>query len=375
MTELLVERNGRRIDLSFMSELGPSCAWRGDDLVLMGRAIGGVHRHAKAARPWLMALGELERAFAREDPGFALGDRSVILQMAVDAKAIGADEAAEGFADCVRFPALTPAEAARIRPALTFLAGRQARVQYEIKSDWDESKHPREPAGSSGGIGGQFTSKVMADDPASEDLRMSRFARALAQDGDVSRRQREMFYDVFNAEGFGRRDPADGAVAGIRRSTLDAAKAAGVVSRSVALERLTYQQVVAIYRWSAGNEIRRIGGARRYEEFDDPKDATAIFDTLFAHGHGAGAGMIQEGIKETLERLSDADLKRLGLSTEFEPDGVVGSRTFRILTILANNGQGALLRHWIAEKRRTWVAAKIDAHLRAGWLARIGRFE
>jgi hypothetical protein len=132
---------------------------------------------------------------------------------------------------------------------------------------------------------------------------------------------------------------------------------------------------ISLYCQTAGNEIGRIGGVRRYEEFDDPKDATAVFDTLFAHGHGVGANAIQKGINETLKRLPAADLKRLGLPTEIALDGAVGSRTFRILMALANNGQGPLLRHWIAEKRRDWVRDNIKAHLQTGWLARIRRFE
>jgi lysozyme family protein len=183
-----------------------------------------------------------------------------------------------------------------------------------------------------------------------------------------------MFYDVFNAEGFGQRDPAGGAIAGIRQSTLDAAKAAGIVPRDTALDRLTYQQVVAIYRWNADNEIGRIGGVRRYEEFDDPKDATAVFDTLFAHGHGVGANAIQEGINETLKRLSDADLKRLGLPSQIDEDRVVGSRTFRILTALANNGHGHLFRQQLAGARARWVKRKIEEELHTGWFSRIDRF-
>jgi len=368
------------LDLASMGEQGPRCSWRGNDLMLLGRAIGGIHLDAKGARPWLMNLDALERAFARHDTGFDLGDRDVMLQLAVDAKAAGAEDAAEGLADCIRFPVVTPAEAQRIRPRLSFLAGHQPRVPYEIKSGWDESEHPRHPAGSPGSIGGRFAPKVMAEDPLDRDLRLSRFARALQHVDGISHRLQEMFYEVFEVEGYGRRDPSDtakpvSAVAGIQKETLAAAKAAGIVPENTDLERLTYHQVATIYRWNAEHEIRRIGGAARYEEFKDPKTAAAIFDTLFSQGHGDGGRAIQKGINETLKRLSDDDLKRLGLPTEIEVDGVVGSRAFRILVALSNGGQASLIRSAIADARREWV--KRNPKLRDvqdGWLARIERF-
>lgn len=345
--------------------------------MLLDRTIGGVRFDGGAAEPWLMRLDRIELAFkSAVNVDFTLGDRATLLQMAVDAMLWDELGAAEAFADLVRFPELNPAEAQRVRRALVpWLVGDNPRVSYKMVG-WDEEAHPRHPAGSPNSTGGEFAPKAMASDPADEAVRMSRFARAL-QHGGTSHRQQEMFYEVFNAEGFGQRDPRDldkpvQAVAGIRQSTLDAAKAAGVVAKSTTLEGLTYRDVVKIYRWNAETEIQAIGGAKRYREFTDAKDAAAVFDTLFAHGHGTGATMIQEGINETLKLLSAADLERLGLPTRIEPDGVLGSRSFRILTILANNGQGALLRSRIGKQRRDWAEDRPDE---AGWLARIRRFE
>ncbi len=370
-------KSGRPPDLSFASARGPGCVWQGKSLMLLDRTIGGLRFNDGGPEPWLMRLDRIELAFkSAVDVDFALGDRGTLLQMAVDAMLWDEPDAAEAFADLVRFPTLTPAEAQRVQRSLVpWLAGDNPRVSYKLIG-WDEEAHPRRPAGSPDGTGGEFAPKQMASDPVDEGVRMSRFAREL-QHADASHRQQQMFYEVFNAEGFGQRDPKDldqpvQAVAGIRQSTLDAAKAAGVVLKSTALERMTYRDVVKIYQWNAESEIARIGGATRYEEFRDAKDATAIFDTLFAHGHGAGAKMIQEGINETLLRLSDADLKRLGLPVKIEADGVLGSRSFRILTILANNGHGTTLRRHIADRRRKWVGNRKD---RQGWLARIARFE
>lgn len=370
MPEVLVEREGRSIDLSFMGERGPCCAWRGDDLMLMGRAIGGVHRHAGAARPWLMSLAELERAFARTDPGFVLGDRRVVLQMAVDAKAIGADEAAEGFADCVRFPALTPAEAACIRPALTFLAGRQPRVQYEIKSDWDESKHPREPAGSPGGIGGQFTSITMADDPGHAETSMARFERALGRNPLVSEKEKDAFRTTFREEGHGKVDSAGGAVAGITLRTLDSMRAPDIVDPNKTRRGLTYDDAVVIYHTYLDRELAAIGGIKRFEEIHDQRTATIFFDTLFAHGQPAGAPMIQSAVIETLASIPLAERLRLGLPASLWADRVVGSETFRALVILSNSGYGSRLRENLKQKRRDWADGRPDE---AGWLARIER--
>lgn len=365
-------------DLSFAVARGPACFWDGRSLKLLGRTIGGIRFNDGESEPWLMRLDRIELAFKSAiDPDFALGDRATLLQMTVDAMLWDEPGAAEAFADLVRFPVLTSTEEHRARRALVpWLVGDNPRISYKLV-EWDEHLHPRHPAGSPNSAGGEFAPKVMASDPADAGLRMTRFARALQREGDVSDRLQSFFYDVFKAEGFGQRDPLHPArpvqaVAGIRQSTLDAAKRAGVVAEETALEKLTYRDVAKIYRWNAESEIRRIGGARRYEEFSDTRDAAAVFDTLFAHGHGTGAMMIQDGINETLKVLSDADLKRLGLPTQIEADGVLGSRTFRILTALANGGQGALLRRSIAEQRRTW--AKKQPH-KLGWFARIRRFE
>jgi hypothetical protein len=356
------------VDLASMEERGPRCYWQGNDLMLLGRAIGGIHLEAKGARPWLMMLSELERAFARSDPNFDLGDRDVMLQMAVDAKAIGADDVADCLADCVRFPDLTPAEAQRIRPKLSFLAGRQPRVPYEIKSDWDESKHPREPAGSVGSIGGQFTSLPMADDPWHAETSLARFNRALDRYPLVSEKEKEAFRSTFMVEGHGKIDPDGGAVAGITLRTLDSMRAPDIVDPNKTRRELTYDDAVVIYHVYLDRELAAIGGIKRFEEIRDQRIATIFFDTLFAHGRTTGGALIQDAINDVLGGLSDADLKRLGLPANVGEDKIVGSVVFRALTVLVESGLGQQLRQRLKERRRKW--AKGRKH-EAGWLSRI----
>ena len=93
-----------RPDWSFVALGGPGCRWEGPDLTFLGFALGGIH---PPADPWLVDLKALSGALQEVyGPRFALGDRDLLLQRAVDAKAEGHRRLAEILAAMIRFPPL-----------------------------------------------------------------------------------------------------------------------------------------------------------------------------------------------------------------------------------------------------------------------------
>jgi hypothetical protein len=346
--DLGVERNGRGLDLAFMGQTGPRCSWKGDDLVLIGRVIGGVHRSARSTSPWLMRLDHLAAAF----DGTPIGDRDVVLQIAVDAKAIGADEAADGFADCVRFPVLTPAEIERARPRLSWRAGRQPRVAYEMKRIWREEDHPRHPAGSPNSAGGEFalkpaSARVSARSPRREaEPRIERLRRALAARSDLSARERRIYGQIAEEEGVDRKDPVSTAFAGILKETLDDAKTRHPsLSQFATPSALSDSAIVTVYKDYFDHVMRTVGGSGAINEIGSDCAAAAYMDTLFRHGRGLGTTLIQRAVLQTWSLYAPAEPLRM------TADGRHGPETFDVFKVLVDAGYGPQLTRRLAELR------------------------
>lgn len=290
----------------------------------------------------------MQQAFGRD---FDLGDRDVVLQMAVDAKAIGADEVAQGFADCVRFPELDPAAVRRVRPRLSWMVRQQVRVPYEIKRVWREEDHPRHPTGSPARAGGEFALKPLsARTPqrarqAPKQTRLARLRVALAKRRDLSGREREIYARIAEEEGVEGKDPGSTAFAGILQGTPeDAQRRSPSLRRFGTPSALTDDAIITVYKDHLDDVMQSVGGSRAIDEIGSDCAAAAFMDTLFRHGRGDGAKLLQEAIADTWSEAFPN-------STSPLIDRGLGPSTFEAFKALVRNGFGPQLTRDLAKLR------------------------
>jgi len=257
-----------RPDWSFVRSGGPGCRWDGPELTFLGSAIGGVH---PIAHPWLIDLKALTGALQEVyGPYFALGDRDLLLQRAVDARSEGDRRLAEILADMIRFPPLS--YAARMVAVGTLARGLGRRSGFNPRVSYNVALPPRlslafnpwhRPAGSPNSSGGEFTNREGAVSVAltrrEREENLQRMKEAIDRRHDLSATIREAAIEIFDVEGRGAVDSESGAKAGILKSTFADAKRAGVPDlehvRQVA--DLTYDQIVSVYKWHFDSLLKK----------------------------------------------------------------------------------------------------------------------
>ena len=388
-----------RPDWSFVSSGGPGCRWEGTELTFLGFALGGVH---PPAHSWLIDLkmltGALQEVYG---PRFALGDRDLLLQRAVDANAEGHPRLAGILADMIRFPPLSYAERSVALGTLSRTLGHGRKSGFNPRVSYDVALPPRLslafnpfhlPAGSPNGTGGQFTSREGATTVAltrrEREENFQRMKDAIARRRDLPAAVREAAIEIFDVEGRGEVDPNSGARAGILGKTFARAKAAVPSLRHVKrIADLTYDQVVSVYEYVFDDAFRRHGGANRLDSFTDRRTAIAMADTVFAHGPNEGALMLQRAAVTLLKKLAPEERSRLRLPATLSNNAV---ETFDVLLTISNHGRAQAVRTAIADQHRGWVRAEEEEirkrklpeeeerrELRkwTGWRPRIRRFD
>jgi hypothetical protein len=387
-----------RPDWSFVRSGGPGCRWEGPELTFLGSAIGGIH---PPAYPWLIALKALAGALQEvSGPRFALGDRDLLLQLAVDARAEGDRRRAEILADMIRFPPFSYAERVVAVGTLSRALGRKSGFNPRIS--YDVALPPRlsfafnpwhRPAGSPDGTGGEFTSREGATTVAltrrEREENLQRMKEAIARRPDLPAAVREAAIEIFDVEGRGAIDDSNGATAGITRKTLEDAQRAKVAGLNGVRSpsELTHAQIISVYAWYVDKVMVDGGGAWRLDEFADRRTAIALAGTFIAHGWTGGGKMLFDAAERLLGNLDQEQRNRFGLPSHV---GDVGA-ALRVLETLSNSGRAQAVRTAIADQRRIWLERRKEAirqnanysdaekrrrlNLLTGWPKRIARFE
>jgi hypothetical protein len=102
-----------------------------------------------------------------------------------------------------------------------------------------------------------------------------------------------------------------------------------------------------------GSTAKGIGGIQHPSDLlnrlPDRDMAAAVADTLFRHGRGKGAKLLQSTINATVDKLSreDPELEQLRL----DPDGRMGPQTYAAIERLGRLGYGAQFRAHLADLR------------------------
>ncbi len=387
-----------RPDWSFAVSDGASCRWEGDELTFLGFALGGVRR----SQPWLIDLKALTGALQEiYGPRFSLGDRDLVLQLAVDARAEGKRHLADVLADRLRFPHLGYFERASAVGTLSRTLGHGRKSGFNPRVSYEVALPPRLsvafnpyhlPAGSPGGTGGQFASRGGATTVAltrrERDENLQRMKEAIDRRRDLPAAVRDATIEIFDAEGRGAIDSNSGAVAGITQIGLTQAKNLGTPGlQSVkSPSDLNKDQIVLVYNVLISDALKESGGSRRLDSFSDRRTAIAIADTVFAHGRARGSGMLAAAARDLLRNLAPEARDRIDPSRDLDTRS-----TIDVLETLSNHGLAQEVRTAIADRRRAWVQDKEDKirgnarlsetenreKLRryTGWRPRIARFE
>lgn len=65
---------------------------------------------------------------------------------------------------------------------------------------------------------------------------------------------------------------------------------------------LSTEERAVFYRAFTNFALKRVGGSRALEWIEHPDVAIAVVDTLFSHGRGAGAALVQQAIEKVTGR-------------------------------------------------------------------------
>ncbi|MGQ0663194.1 MAG: hypothetical protein ACT4P2_06325 [Pseudomonadota bacterium] len=180
-----------------------------------------------------------------------------------------------------------------------------------------------------------------------------KFKGAVERDPGLTEAERFSFMETYGAEGGMAVDGSSGASSGITPALMEKAKTDGVIPAGVEKPQdLSPEQRVAVYKWFFDTEIFQAlaGGGARLEDTQNHFTTAAVADTMFRHGRGEGARLIQRAINEVVGSLRDVPTGQpVGV---VRVDGVLGSRTFRAIVELSTGGYGPQLRDALADRRR-----------------------
>lgn len=389
-----------RPDWSFVALDGPSCRWEGDELTFLGFALGGVW---PGAHPWLIDLKALTHAMQGiYGPYFRLGDRDLVLQLAVDARAEGKGELADVLAECICFLPLGDAQRMSAVSRLGQSLGRGRKSGVNPRISYQVATSPRLslafnpyhlPAGSPNSTGGQFTNREGATAVAltrrEREENLQRMKEAVDRRPDLPAAMREAAIEIFDVEGRGEADPNGGAVAGITWDVfVQAKRRVRGLDQVKSRADLTHDQIVSIYEYYFDSRMRDLGGVSRLDDFVDRRTAIAIADTVFAHGSSGGPGVLRAAAESLLLAIAPEDRVRLGLPAMIGKDS---SAALDVLWKLSDDGRARMVRAAIADQRRARIRKEeeeirnsrrlTDVQKRrrlrglTGWYARIKRFE
>lgn len=119
---------------------------------------------------------------------------------------------------------------------------------------------------------------------------------------NVSEIEALAYASVYGQEGGERPDPDDKDVfAGIRLSTLKELGRLNYIDPKIASKHpkdLSTDERAVAYRAYTNFALNRIGGHKALEEIRHPDVAVVLIDTVFSHGRGAGAAIVQQAIEK-----------------------------------------------------------------------------
>jgi len=178
--------------------------------------------------------------------------------------------------------------------------------------------------------------------------------------------ERNIYKNIYAAEGGLATDPISGAASGISKNTLDRAIKGGVLpglKEGTIPDKLSIDQRAKVYRHYFDDALRTVDrtvpGSGNLQKIGDAKASSAFADTLFAHGRSGGAEAIQKAINKVTPN-------------SVEDQGQMGPKTFKAYKKLSANPQTrrALL-NALADVRLKMVKEKTDS---VGWRPRIDNF-
>ncbi len=175
--------------------------------------------------------------------------------------------------------------------------------------------------------------------------RIARLRTALARRRDLSTREQQIYARIAEEEGVDRKDPESTAFAGILRDTLRDAQRRNPSLRGFhGPSALTDDAIITVYKDYFDEIMQSVGGSRAIDEIDSDCAAAALMDTLFRHGRGDGATLLQQAIADTwFDAFPDSTPPLIASG--------FGPATFGAFHALVRSGYGAQLTRALANRR------------------------
>ena len=236
------------------------------------------------------------------------------------------------------------------------------------------------PAGSPGGVGGQFASAFDPDNPVPAapppekakvpgvERYWMRFNDAIAELPSATPEFRFAASQIFAFEGgmtvTGEKRP----VAGILQKTLENAQKAGWtlgLENVSTTSQLTPRDVAVLYDWYAGAALRDAGGRVGLASLGDHRVSAVVLDSVFRHGEAGGAGHLRAAVADVYRELSADDLRLLrdaGFSA-IPRTGVLRSEDMAQIGLLVARGHVRKLPDFVAMHRKSDIDARGDGDL------------
>ena len=166
----------------------------------------------------------------------------------------------------------------------------------------------------------------------------------------MSEAEKFIYRQIYVAEGGAKLNPVSGAFGGVAPGTFPTIKEKETSLDSVTRpENLTTEQLAVAYRGYFKAVLKSYGGRAALNKLADQKTAATFSDTLFMHGTGLGAELIQEGLKKLMGTLTVEDKRRLGLRPLTDATG--RPDTMHNLQRLDTVGLGPAVRDAITDER------------------------
>jgi hypothetical protein len=225
------------------------------------------------------------------------------------------------------------------------------------------------PAGSPGGIGGQFAAAFDPDNPVPPtpppekaelpgvERYWAYFNDAVAELPRATPEFRFAASQTFAFEG-GMTSRGEAPVAGILENIWKGARDSGQIPSLTNLSsssQLTPREAAAIYDWYAGVVLRNAGGRSALAQLGDHRLSAVVFDSVFHHGEGGGARHLRAAVADVFRELSGDDqrlLRDAGFSENTRP-GILRTEDMAQIGLLVSRGHARKLLDFVAMHRRT----------------------